>query len=98
MTNPSTGADAGQPTRTAQTLADTAAAVVLVPVAVARRVLPDRELPVVLGATALAVAGVVEWPAVVAAGLGYAAIRRWTPGGHDPLAQRDDAAAPTHLP
>ncbi len=65
----------------AEGLADSVAAVVLLPVAVARRVLPDRELPVYLGAGALAIAGVVDWPVAVAAGLGYAAVRRWTGRG-----------------
>ncbi|HEY9391166.1 MAG TPA: hypothetical protein VIR27_15545 [Mycobacteriales bacterium] len=47
------------------------------PLTVARRILPDRELPVYLGMGALAVAGVIDWPVAAAAGLGYAAFRRW---------------------
>lgn len=71
---------AGTGPATTQRIVDIAAGALLLPVAVARRVLPDRELPVYLGAGALAVAGVVDWPVAVAAGLGYSAIKRW--GGH----------------
>lgn len=65
--------DHGQP------VAEAVAGVVLLPVAVARRVLPERELPVYLGVGALAVVGIVDWPVAVAAGLGYAALKRWGP-------------------
>jgi hypothetical protein len=61
-------------------VADQIAGVALFPLAVARRVLPDRELPVYLGVGALAAVGAVEWPVAVAAGLGYAALKRWGPG------------------
>ncbi len=47
------------------------------PLAAIARVLPTGPIPVVLGAGALAVAGVVEWPIVAAIGLGYLALRRW---------------------
>ncbi len=49
------------------------------PLAVITRVLPTGPIPVVLGAGALAVAGLVEWPIVAAIGLGYLALRRWHP-------------------
>lgn len=52
----------------------------LLPVRVADRVLPDRELPVYLAAGALAAVGVLEWPVALAGGLGYAALRRWQRG------------------
>lgn len=57
--------------------ADRIGQAVLFPVAVAQRVLPERDLPVYLGAGALAVAGLIDWPVAVAAGLGYAALKRW---------------------
>jgi hypothetical protein len=44
------------------------------PLAVAQRV-----LPVVLGAGALALVGLIEWPVAAAMGLGYFALRRWHP-------------------
>jgi hypothetical protein len=59
--------------------ADQVAGAMLLPLAVARRVLPRQELPVYLGVGALAVVGVIEWPVAVGAGLGYAALRRWGP-------------------
>jgi hypothetical protein len=62
-----------------RTTADQIAGYVLLPVSVARRVLPDRELPVYLGVGALAAVGVLEWPVAAAAGLGYAALKRWGP-------------------
>jgi biotin transporter BioY len=49
------------------------------PLAVAQRVLPDNPVPVVLGAGALALAGLIEWPVAAAIGLGYVALRRWHP-------------------
>lgn len=55
--------------------------VLLLPVSVVRQVLPANEVPVLLGAGALAVAGLIDWPAAVAVGLGYAALRRWGPKG-----------------
>ena len=59
--------------------ADQIAGAMLLPLAVARRVLPRQELPVYLGVGALAVVGAIEWPVAVGAGLGYAALRRWGP-------------------
>ena len=47
------------------------------PLAVAQRVLPDSPVPVALGAGALALVGVIEWPVAAAIGLGYVALRRW---------------------
>jgi hypothetical protein len=49
------------------------------PLAVAQRVLPDNPVPVALGAGALALAGLIEWPVAAAIGLGYVALRRWHP-------------------
>jgi hypothetical protein len=53
---------------------------VRVPVNVARRVIPTGGgMPVYLGLGGLAVVGAVEWPLAAAAGLGFAALRRWGP-------------------
>jgi hypothetical protein len=49
------------------------------PLAVAQRVLPDSPVPVALGAGALALVGLIEWPVAAAIGLGYVAVRRWHP-------------------
>ncbi len=43
----------------------------------AAAVVPAGPVPVALGAGALAVAGVIEWPIAAAIGLGYLALRRW---------------------
>jgi hypothetical protein len=43
----------------------------------AQRLLPDSPMPAILGGSALALAGVIEWPMVAAIGLGYVALRRW---------------------
>lgn len=43
----------------------------------ARRLLPDGPIPALLGGSALAVAGVIEWPVVAGIGIGYVALRRW---------------------
>lgn len=43
-----------------------------------RRLLPGR-VPAVLGAGALLVAGVIDFPALLAGGLAYEALRRWEP-------------------
>jgi hypothetical protein len=43
----------------------------------AQRLLPDGPLPVVLGGSALAVVGVIDWPVVAAIGVGCVALRRW---------------------
>ncbi len=51
--------------------------VLAAPLSAARRLLPDSPVPAVLAGSALALAGVLEWPAVAAIGLGYAALRRW---------------------
>jgi hypothetical protein len=48
------------------------------PVAAARRVLDAKGgLPAYLGAGALAVAGVIQWPVAAAGSAGYAALRKW---------------------
>lgn len=63
-----------------QAAADTAAALVRTPVTVARRVGPMAHgLPVYVGLGGLAVLGAVEWPVAAAAGVGFAALRRWGP-------------------
>ena len=51
--------------------------VLSVPIAAASRLIPSSPTPVALGAGALAVAGVIEWPVAAAIGLGYLAVRRW---------------------
>src|SRR5919199_5832552 len=43
----------------------------------AQRLLPDGPLPIVLGGSALAVAGVIYWPFVAAIGVGCVPFRRW---------------------
>ncbi|WP_190814200.1 hypothetical protein [Saccharopolyspora pogona] len=60
-------------------LADQIAAAVLLPVDVARRVLPENGLPVYLGIGALVLVDLIEWPVAVAAGLGYYVLKRWRP-------------------
>jgi hypothetical protein len=72
----------------------TAAAIaVKVPVAVARRVVPTRGgLPVYLGLGGLAVVGAVEWPLAAAAGVSFAALRRWGPLRPAPAAGEKSAA------
>lgn len=52
-------------------------ALITAPLDAVRKVLPDSSVPVVLGAGALALGGVIEWPVVGAVGLGYYALRRW---------------------
>lgn len=54
--------------------------VLTLPLVMAQQMLPKRELPVYLGVGALATIGALDWPAAVAVGLGYAALRRWGPG------------------
>jgi hypothetical protein len=50
------------------------------PTSVARRVVSTKNgLPVYLGIGGLAVIGAAEWPVAAAAGVGYAALRRWGP-------------------
>jgi hypothetical protein len=61
--------------RTSEQLVDALTA----PLAVAQRVLPDNPVPVALGAGALALAGLIDWPVAAAIGLGYVALRRWHP-------------------
>ena len=48
-------------------------------VQVVRDVLPSSRLPVYLAATALLVAGLVDPPVALGAGLAYEALRRWEP-------------------
>jgi hypothetical protein len=49
----------------------------LVPVALARQVLPaKRGLPLYLGLGALGAADVLEWPVAIGIGVGYAVLRR----------------------
>jgi hypothetical protein len=58
---------------------DQLAEVLTAPLTVAQRVLPDSPVPVALGAGALALVGLIEWPVAAAIGLGYVALRRWHP-------------------
>ncbi|UQW99478.1 hypothetical protein [Streptomyces sp. RerS4] len=49
----------------------------MLPVAVARQVLPAKKgLPIYLGLGALAAAEVLEWPVAIGIGIGYAVLRR----------------------
>jgi hypothetical protein len=78
-TRTSPGSDSADPAGTdlpAGTL-DQFVSVLTAPVALAQRVLPNSPLPVALGAGALLLAGVVEWPVAGALGLGYLALRGW---------------------
>lgn len=59
-------------------IASAAAATVLAPAAIARRVLPAKGgLPLYAGLGGLALVGVVDWPVAVAAGAGYGLARLW---------------------
>ncbi|MEV6227783.1 hypothetical protein AB0L88_07825 [Saccharopolyspora shandongensis] len=58
-------------------LAEQIATAVLLPVDVARRVLPENGLPVYLGIGVLALVDLIDWPVAVAAGLGYYVLKRW---------------------
>ena len=60
-------------------VADQIAMAVLLPVDVARRVLPENGTPVYLGIGALALVDLIDWPVALAAGLGYYALKRWRP-------------------
>lgn len=51
----------------------------LVPVQVAQKVLPNHRVPVYLGAAALAMVGILEWPVALGAGIAWEALRRWGP-------------------
>ncbi|GAA2481677.1 hypothetical protein [Streptomyces gobitricini] len=58
-------------------VAHAAANTALLPVAVARQVLPAKGgLPLYLGLGALGAADVIEWPVAIGVGLGYAVLRR----------------------
>lgn len=72
--SPSAGQAAAAPPRDLLTEAATAVAL---PFALARNLVPDSAVPVALGVGALAVAGVIEWPAAAAVALGYLALRGW---------------------
>ena len=58
-------------------LADQIAGAVLLPVEVARRVLPEHGAPVYLGIGALVIVDLIDWPVAVASGLGYFLLKRW---------------------
>lgn len=76
--------------------ADRVGEAMLFPVAVARRVLPEHDLPVYLGMGALAIAGLIDWPVAAAAGIGYAALKRWgKPRAHN-CGQRVDVQRRPH--
>lgn len=88
MTQPTTTTTPAEPPRPAEStkhggpdLLEQAAAAVVLPFTLARQLLPDNPVPVALGAGALAAVGVIEWPVAAAVGLGYLALRRWTPLG-----------------
>jgi hypothetical protein len=68
--------DPGQSTVPTRSL-DQVVSALTAPVALAQRVLPNSPVPVALGAGALLLAGVVEWPVAGALGLGYLALRSW---------------------
>ncbi|NXY95430.1 hypothetical protein HYE82_13740 [Streptomyces sp. BR123] len=58
-------------------LAGSAANAAMLPVAVARQVLPAKKgLPLYLGLGVLAAADVLDWPVAIGIGLGYAVLRR----------------------
>ncbi|MET9430558.1 MULTISPECIES: hypothetical protein [unclassified Streptomyces] len=58
-------------------VASGAANAAMLPLAVARQVLPaKRGLPVYLGLGVLGVADVIEWPVAIGLGVGYAFLRR----------------------
>lgn len=61
------------------TVTDEITRALLLPVHVAQRVMPARRAPVYLGAAALAVLGIVEWPIALGAGLAWEALSRWGP-------------------
>ncbi|HEY2191561.1 MAG TPA: hypothetical protein VGH76_04545 [Actinomycetospora sp.] len=65
-------------------LVDGLTGVLRAPAQIAGRVLPARRAPVVLGVAALTLIGVLDWPAAIAAGLGYEALRRWAPSDERP--------------
>lgn len=74
---------------------DRAAELAAAPLSATGRVLSSRGgLPIYVGLAVMAAADVVAWPVAVAAGLGYAALRRWGPsgGGASVPAGRHDAA------
>ncbi len=54
---------------------DQLAGVLTTPVTLAQRLLPASPTPVALATSALALAGLVEWPVAAALGLGYLALR-----------------------
>ena len=67
-----TGGTEPQPDRLQQV-----AAVLVLPFTVVEGLLPRRPVPVALGASALALGGVLDWPAAAAIGLGWLAVRGW---------------------
>ncbi|WP_052411623.1 hypothetical protein [Streptomyces sp. NRRL S-118] len=70
-------------------VASGAAEAAMLPVTVARQVIPgNRGLPVYLGLGVLGAADVIEWPLAIGLGLGYAALRR---GGLLPRASTSPA-------
>lgn len=78
---------------------DQLAGPVMLPVRLARTLMPEQtELPVYVAAAALAVTGVVEWPVAATIGIGYVALRRWSPrqliAGDGPQNDDDLVAAP----
>lgn len=70
--NAESGSGSVSPSRT-----DQLAGVLTAPVTLAQRLLPPSPTPVALATSALALAGLVEWPVAAALGLGYLALRGW---------------------
>jgi hypothetical protein len=75
--NPTASPNWPDPAASSRSRTDQVASVLGAPVAVAQRVLPASPVPVALGAGALLLAGVVEWPVAGALALGYLALRSW---------------------
>jgi hypothetical protein len=76
---PASGAGSGAELGRTPDLAEGVAEALLTPLRVAGRLVPSSRTSVVLGVAALTVVGALDWPAAIAAGLGYEALRRWAP-------------------
>ncbi len=78
MTDPTTSIDGQAGTANpSRSRTDQLAGVLTAPVTLAQRLLPPSPTPVALATSALALAGLVEWPVAAALGLGYLALRGW---------------------
>jgi hypothetical protein len=76
---PASGTGSGADLARTSDLVDGLAEALLTPLRVAGRLVPSSRTSVVLGVAALTVVGALDWPAAIAAGLGYEALRRWAP-------------------